>query len=286
LRDSNKMENTKAKQRLQNTSGTVIIIIACVVFVLMISKVSPYAIDWHNTYFPAAQACFHGNTPYYQGSLLENPIWICILLAPFAIFPEAIGRGLFLIASIVAYYMAFQNVGMSKKLTLLIFLSPQVLYGLNTGTMDAFVLIAPILHPILGFMVSLLKPQIGIGYVLFLIVEWIWKKNYRMLFLALILSGAGIFISIWLGMPFSGRLIIAPWNTSLYPYSIPLGLALLGFGIKRHQKWESIVASPMLSPYLTFHSWVTVFMFKNSYYLAGMFSLSWVAYLIWHYLNL
>jgi hypothetical protein len=29
-----------------------------------------------------------------------------------------------------------------------------------------------------------------------------------------------------------------------------------------------------------------VFMFKNSYYLAGMFSLSWVAYLIWHYLNL
>ncbi len=254
--------------------------------VFAISKLSPYARDWHVTYYPAARAFIHGQTPYYEGGYFENPVWVCILLAPFVLFPEEIGRALFLVVSIFAYYLAFHSVGISKKWMLLIFLSPQVLYGINMGTIDAFVLAAPALHPILGFSAALTKPQIGIGYAVFLVFEWIRTKNYRDLLLALILSGGGILISLWLGMPFSGRLISVPWNTSLYPYSLLPGIAILCFALYNRKKELSMVASPMFAPYLTFHSWVTLFMINRPRYLAGIFFLSWAAYLIWHDVNL
>lgn len=269
-------------------NGAAILVIVLVVFILafVVSKVSPFAIDWHETYYPAVRAFLNGGTPYYPGSLLENPIWLCVLLAPFAIFPEPLGRGLLLVASLFAYYLAFKNVGLSKGWLILVFLSPQVLYGVNVGTVDAFVLTAPALHPVLGFMVALTKPQIGIGYAAFLIVTWLRDKKYREMTLAFALAGTGILISLWLGMPFSGRLISVPWNTSLYPYSVLPGIALLIYAIFKRYKWESVIASPMLSPYLTFHSWVVLYTVNNPYYLTATFIGSWAIYLVWHFVNL
>ena len=271
---------------LKNALAVLLIGFIVVFLVITIREYLPFAIDWHLTYYPATHAFTKGETPYYEGSTLENPIWVCILLAPFAIFSEATGRALLLIASIIAYYAAFRNAGLSNKWIVLVFLSPQVLYGINMGTIDAFVLTAPLFHPIFGFMIAITKPQIGIGFIVFLVVEWIRQKKFKEMFIAFLLSGIGIGISIHLGMPFSGRLINVPWNTSLFPYSVLPGLVILALAILKRHKWGSVVASPMLAPYLTFHSWVTLFMINNTYYLSGIFIVSWVSYLIWHYTNL
>lgn len=278
--------NDETVQLIKNGAAIVVIIIATFIFSFVVGKISPFAMDWHHTYYPATRAFIRGKTPYYQGSLLENPIWVCVLLAPFAIFPEALGRGLLVLASVLGYYAALHNAGLPKKWILLVFLSPQILYGVNMGTIDAFVMAAPVFHPILGFMLALSKPQIGIGFAVFLLVEWMREKKYREMLLALILSGGGILISLWLGMSFSGRLISVPWNTSLFPYSIPLGFAMLIFAIVKRRKWEALIASPMLSPYLTFHSWVILFVVNNPYYLIFVSILSWAIYLAWHFANL
>ncbi len=210
---------------------------------------------------------------------------MCLLLAPFAIFPEAIARALFLVASVAAYYAAFSSVSVPRKWIPLIFLSPQILYGLNLGSIDALILAAPALPPLAGFLLALAKPQLGLGYLIFLTLEWIRQRDYRSLILAFTLSGAGILISLWLGMPFSGRLISAPWNTSLFPYSLPIGIVLIWFALRNRDKGLSFIASPMFSPYVGFYSWAVLFMVKKPKFIAAMIVLSWVVYLIWYFAN-
>jgi hypothetical protein len=275
-----------SNKSITNTMIMTVIVFVVIIFSFIFGEYLPPAYDWHHTYFPAARALLNGGTPYYPGSPLENPIWVCLFLAPFAVFPEPVGQALLLFASVAAYYAGLHGAGLPRKWIPLIFLSPQVLYGISMGTIDSFVFMAPALHPILGFVVALSKPQIGIGFAVFLLVEWVREGKYREMLLALALAGGGILISLWLGMPFSGRLISSPWNTSLYPYSILPGLILLFLAVSKRWKWKSMIASPMLSPYLTFHSWVVLFTVNNPYYLTGMFVFSWAAYLTWHFLNL
>jgi hypothetical protein len=193
---------------------------------------------------------------------------------------------LLLLFSLIAYLAVFRQAGLSRTLLILVMFSPQVLYSLNLGTVDALILAAPALPPVAGFLVAILKPQIGIGYALFLIADWIRGKKYKELLAAVLLGAFGLVVSLQQGMPFSGRLIDAPWNTSLFPYSMLVGIPLLIAGlIKKEWRW-TIMASPMLSPYLTFHSWAVLFLHNKSRYLVAVFAFSWIIYLAWHFTNI
>jgi hypothetical protein len=48
------------------------------------------------------------------------------------------------------------------------------------------------------------------------------------------------------------------WNASLWPWALPIGLVLVGLSIRDRRKDFSMAASPFLSPYLAYHSWVSV----------------------------
>ena len=45
------------------------------------------------------------------------------------------------------------------------------------------------------------------------------------------------------------------WNASLWPWSIPVGLALLGWSIYARDWRGAVAASPLLSPYVLLHAW-------------------------------
>ncbi len=79
--------------------------------------------------------------------------------------------------SISGYYAAFHSLGIPRKWIPLILLSPQILTGLNMGSIDALTLAAPELPPLAGFLLAPAKPQIGLGYLLFLTVKWICHLN-------------------------------------------------------------------------------------------------------------
>jgi hypothetical protein len=260
--------------------------IVLVLMVYVISVIAPEGGDWHIAYYPAARAFLSGHSPYYAGSYLENPVWICLILAPFGLFSERVGRALFLVVSIFCFYKSFQSVNVPRRWIPMIFLSPQILFGLNLGAIDALVLLAPAVHPILGFLLAMTKPQIGLGYAIYLIVEWIREGKFYSLVIALAASAGGILISIWLGMPFSGRLISSPWNTSLFPYSLLPGIALLFMSIYKKKRELSFIASPMMSPYTAFYSWVVLFMVQKPRYLVWVMIFSWVVYIVWHYASL
>ena len=46
-----------------------------------------------------------------------------------------------------------------------------------------------------------------------------------------------------------------PYNKSMWPLSIPFGLALLLYAIRTRKAGLSLTASPFLTPYLTIHSY-------------------------------
>jgi len=288
FRETPFMSTTPVDENLFSTKNLFaigVIIIALIAVIFAISILSPHGIDWRIAYYPAGRACIGGRSPYFESGYFENPIWVCLFLAPFAIFSEAIGRALFLVASVAAYYTAFRSTGVPRKWIPLLFLSPQILYGLNLGSIDALILAAPALPPLAGFLLALAKPQLGLGYLAFLTLEWIRQRDYRSLLLAFSLGGAGILFSIWLGMPFSGRLISAPWNTSLFPYSLPVGIISIWFALRNRDKGLSFIASPMMSPYVGFYSWAVLYMVKKPKYVVAVFVISWAVYLVWYFAN-
>lgn len=46
------------------------------------------------------------------------------------------------------------------------------------------------------------------------------------------------------------------WNASLWPYTLPVGLALLVAALRQRQRLYALAAGPCFAPYLAFHSWV------------------------------
>jgi len=128
---------------MRNLTAIAVILIALAASVFEISVITPKGVDWHKAYYPTARTCLNGQSPYIEGGYFENPIWMCALLAPFGIFPEAAGLALFLVVSIAGYYAVFYSVGVPKKWIPLILLSPQILTGLNMGSIDTLILQRP-----------------------------------------------------------------------------------------------------------------------------------------------
>ncbi len=114
-----------------------------------ILRQNPYAVDWHFTYRPAALTMLRGQNPYTSGDVLPfGPPWTVIPLIPFAILPEPIGRSLFAVASIGLFaYIAIRM--RAKPLGVLAFLlCVPVTSGLQSGNIEALVLLAsPFLSP-------------------------------------------------------------------------------------------------------------------------------------------
>ncbi|HEX9012363.1 MAG TPA: hypothetical protein VF813_02560, partial [Anaerolineaceae bacterium] len=63
---------------------------------------------------------------------------------------------------------------------------------------------------------------------------------------------------------FSLREVDLWWNASLWPMSIPVGLALLVAALRRRDLRFTMAASPCLVPYVLFHSWIVALVSLSS----------------------
>jgi len=218
-------------------------------------------IDWKETFYPAASALLHGENPYLVPTFRNAP-WVLILLAPFALFSETIGGLLFFIASLALYAWSAYRLGATRFALTVFLLSPPVVYGMRMLNIDVFVLFGFSLPPQIGLFFVLLKPQMGIAMVPFWLVrefhEGGWKqvvKTFAPVTVAVLLSF--LVFGNWL----SGRqadLLNSFWNASLWPWAVPIGITLIAISIRDLRADFAMAASPFISPYLAYHSWVSV----------------------------
>ncbi len=218
----------------------------------------PPGIDWHETFYPATRHVLHGGSPYAIPGF-RYPPWAILPIVWLGLFPERLARALYLILSVMGLGYALQRLGASIKTTLAFLLSPPVFHLLLHGNIDWLALVGLVLPPPVGAFFVSTKPQIG-GMVLF---YWAWEawqrekwKGIGKTFAPLALAFLGS-LGIWGLWPLRFREPLNFWwNASLWPLSLPMGFLLLFKAFQHRKPAWAFAASPFLSPYVLFHSWM------------------------------
>lgn len=267
-----------------NIYQVIIITIVVALFAWLTADYLPPAVDWHGGFRPAALAILRGDSPYNTPGFAFPP-WTCLLLLPFAIFPEEVGRALLFIAYLFGVAYTTYKLSGNKVATILILCSPPVMHGLLNGNIDGLVVLGFVLPPWLGLFLLVIKPQLTFAYIIYLFVATFKKekisgviKVYAPVVTAYILSL--IFFGFWPSKFLAA--INSSFNASLWPLSLPIGLVLLTTALRKDEAQYSIMASPFMSPYVLLHSWVVAFipLATSSYETAAAVIGMWIVFFL------
>lgn len=247
-------ENIPLKQvLLVSTLG-----IATLVLIMAMSSYLPYAIDWSAVLRPAVFEVLHGRSPYNAEGYF-NPPWTAILLIPFAILPENLGRATMVLLSLFSYSFVAYRFGAKRTSIIFLLLSPPVLHVIINGNIDWLASLGFILPPQWGLFLVTIKPQMGIAIIPFWLIE-AWRNGGLKLviktFSPVTAVSALSFALFGLWPLKTSHILELQWNASLWPISIPIGLALFVSAIRKRKIEYCMAASPCLSPYVALHSWV------------------------------
>lgn len=222
---------------------------------------SVVGIDWKETFYPATRAVLNGESPYTVPTFRNVP-WTILFLLPFALFSETVGGIFFFIASLGTYAWSAYRLQASRLALIAFLLSPPVVYGMRMLNVDIFVLLGFTLPAQFGLFFVLIKPQMGIAMVPFWLAQAYRQGGVKKVFITfapvtIVSAFSFLFFGNWL----SGRqadLLDSVWNASLWPWAIPIGIVLTALSIRDLRGEFAMSASPFLSPYLAYHSWVSV----------------------------
>lgn len=229
-----------------------------VIFSFIVAPFMPTGVDWSTVFRPAAREMLYLHSPFSVPGFF-NPPWAAIALIPFAVFPEQVGRVFLIFTGLIAYAYIAYKLGGGKWAIMAIVLSPPVMHNMLNGNIDWLALLGLVLPPQLGLFFITMKPQIAIAVVFFWLIESWRMGGYRqtikvfwpitlVTILSLFLYGlwplrAKVEVDLW-------------WNASLWPVSLPVGLALLVTALRKRDISYAMGASPCFSPYILFHSWI------------------------------
>lgn len=250
-------QDSQTSQSKQKLFALIAVAIAFLGIAFSIAWFLPGGMDWVNTYRPATLNILAFRSPYTT-QLFHSPPWTVLPLIPLALLPERVGYGLnFCLGTLATGYVAFR-LG-AKPLTIIaIILSYPVVFSNIYGNVDWLVYLGLLLPPRWGLFFVLTKPQAGIGLVVFWLIEGYREGGIKKVLghfapVTLVLLLSFIIWGLW---PTAGFTEIGKaFNASLWPQSLPIGIALLIYAIRTHRPGLALAASPFLAPYVTPGSW-------------------------------
>lgn len=248
----------KTKLTFQNTVPVLIVIGATLLLSFLIAPFVPPGVDWSTVFRPAAREMLYLRSPFNVDGFF-NPPWAAMAFIPFALLPEQVGRVLLIFVGLVAYAYIAYKLGGSKWAVTAIVLSPPVLHNMLNGNMDWLALLGLVMPPQIGLLFVVMKPQIGAAVMIFWLVEsWRtggYRQTIKVFWPIMLATGLSfLFYGLW---PLRARVEVGLWwNASLWPLSLPVGLALLITSLRKRDIFYAMGASPCFSPYILFHSWI------------------------------
>ena len=216
--------------------------------------------DFYETFYAAARSVFSGQSPYSITGYLYPP-WGIIPLLPFAWMPPIPAHGLYF-ATCLFILVAIAWRLRANPLTIVAFiLSPTVIGALLVGNLDPIIVSGMLLPPTLGLLVLFIKPQIGVGVGFYYLMDFIRTKRYLdgLKTFAPVVAGYALSLAIfpiWLVRMVNNP--SNPWNRSLFPYAIPIGLFLLWLAVRKQNPYFALASTPFIAPYLSFYTYLVV----------------------------
>jgi hypothetical protein len=244
--------------QLKKFSLVFLLVVGLIGVSYLVAPIIPAGVDWQTAFRPAALEILSLRSPYNVPGFF-NPPWAAITFIPFALLPEQVGRVLLIIAGFISYAFVAHKLGGKKWAVIALLLSPPVMHNTLNGNIDWLAMLGVIMPPQIGLFFVTIKPQIGVAIVIFWLVEsWRnggWIETIRVFSpITLVTLVSFIFFGAW---PLRAQVEIDLWwNASLWPMSLPVGLALLIASLRKRDLFFSMGASPCFSPYILLHSWV------------------------------
>jgi len=222
--------------RILLASAVAVAVFSAMVAVMAQLVPPPLGIDWRLTYRPAALALLRGENPYGADIAPQAPFfaapWGLLPLLPFVFLPVEVGRVAIMLFGLIAFaYTAWRL--KAKPVALVAFLlSPPVLHCIVNANIEWLPLVGFAMPPAIGLFFITVKPQTGFAVGFFWLIEaWRkggWREVLRTFGPVTAAFGASLLLyGLW---PLKVRMAIgigAAFNSSLWPVSIPVGLALL-----------------------------------------------------------
>ncbi|CAG0948029.1 hypothetical protein ANRL1_04842 [Anaerolineae bacterium] len=216
------------------------------------------AADWDNTFLPAVRAWLSGGDPL---AYIYNPPWVLVPLVPFAVLPYEIGRVALFICAFLTFALAARKLNARPIGLLALIASPLVLDALVFGNVEWLTVLGFLLPAWAGIPFLLIKPQIGVGVVIFILIDRWRISGYRGVVKTLIPVAILTLLSFALFGNWLARMASYTQhrdsflNLSFYPYTFPIGFALMVAAIRSRRIEFALAASPCFFPVLTPQCW-------------------------------
>jgi hypothetical protein len=136
--------------------------------------------------------------------------------------------------------------------------APHWVLDVNNGQTDALILAGLLLVNGFDLLILIIKPQVAFG----VIISRVRRAGRAWpVYLAPPAIGGVVSLIIWPAWPlelakFGSVLIPTSWNSSLWPYSVPVGMVLLVLAWCRGSDSLAIIATPLLFPYINAPSYL------------------------------
>jgi len=216
-------------------------------------------IDWKEYFRPSAQSIIHMESPYGDG--FYNAPWALLPLIPISFLSPEYGGAVLYALNIFCFVFAGFKLKMNPISLIVFLLFSGMIWNSNNGNIEGILSLGFILPPQIGLFFVLAKPQFGIGVALYWgVVAWTEGGNKKVFYLFLPVSIAFLFSFLVFGFwpAYAPILVNVSWNSSIFPYGIPIGLLLLTLAIIKKKPGLAIASSPFFAPYLTGHTWAVV----------------------------
>jgi hypothetical protein len=243
-----------------NRSKILLVVIFLILYCCLIWIIYPgvpNGKDYIYFFRPAIQELIRGSSPYNINGFVSPP-WTLLPLLPLAILPDKLASAILVVSCpFIFAAIAFRMGAKIPVLIAIAFSSPVIHCAFNIN-IDWLPTLGILMPPQLGLFFVFMKPQIGIGVAVYWLIQ-AWREGR---WLAVFKIYWPVTIGFLLSFTLYGfwplrtaEMANVWWNTSLFPWSVPLGLGFLLIAVIRRQKNISLVSSPLLSPYLSMQSW-------------------------------
>ena len=213
----------------------------------------------------------------YKAWGFHNPPWALLFMIPTLIISREATVILFGMISLVVLCRLIDPLPRFQAAVIL--LSPWVLLSASYINLDWIVLLGAFLPPIWGIWLLALKPQAG-GVLVALLLWQAWQRRDQHSRLEKI--DYVVFV-----ICFGLYLLLAPHpdpvasitaGPSIFPWGIPIGIALTAVAFRKKDRDAALAAAPCLSPYVGFGSWLAVLPFasRNKWILYGVVLVGWI----------